>query len=530
MLSNPILPTILFLIGAFNFILGVVVFRENPKRILNRVTGIMLLFAALGAIFNSITPSVVYIISSQQMSDFSVRFSLLWEMVFPLLLYFSLLFPRKNELLDRHSHAVNILLIPYLLRFLLVLVFPSADHIYNFLVLDVGEGLWGTLVQPISMVLMIIKTVIGWYYKFHPILFIILNIICVGLAIIFMMLGYRKLSDRLSQKRVGFAIAGIGMSVLFFGTAILLPYINASLTTMNFSYIFFLLASICLTSSIAWAIYKYQFLNIRMIIRRGIVSSFIAVFLVALFLLLYGHVKGLLSTVIETDIPVFEILFLLVAVFFFQPLIEVLNNLLDKIFHQDNFSHDKVTIISRELLSAIQLETIYQNSLPLIQSFLGAKCLDLFIENESIFKDKFHQRNSDVLFFKEGEFAKILLEAGKMTTIDQMRVQLSDTKELASLEKFDAALILPVINRNCLVGILFLSAKINGESYFSKEIELLELLSLQMGIALENIRLYKIAQAQRLLKEELSVASHIQRMLLPLEIPTGKNFQTKSKY
>ena len=528
MLTNPILPTILFLIGVFNLILGIVVFRENPKRLLNRVTGILLLFAALGAISNSISPSIVYNISSNQVSDFSVRLSLLWEMVFPLLLHFSLLFPRKNLLLTRHTQVINILFIPYVLRFLLVLIFPSADFVSNILVLNSVDGLWGSLVRPISMVLALLKSVLGLFYTVHPFLFIILNTVCTVAAIFFMVQGYLKLSDKVTKRRVGLVIIGIGLGVLLFGTAIVLPFLNASNAAKNTSYLFFLCASIFLTGSIAWAIYKYQFLNIRMVIRRGLVSFFIAVFLVVLFMLIYGQTKSLLATIIDTDVPVFEILFLLIAVSFFQPLTKIFTGVLDKLFHQDSFSNENLTIISRELLSTIHPEAIYKNILPPVQSYIGAKRLNLFISENNILKDNYHETNSDTSFSKDKEFGKILLDVGKATTVDQMRVQLSDLTELDNLQKLEVELIFPVINRNSLVGIMLLSVKSDGESYLRREIEILEILSLQMGIALENIRLYKIAQSQRLLQEELSVASHIQRMLLPLEIPTDKSFAIAS--
>ena len=152
----------------------------------------------------------------------------------------------------------------------------------------------------------------------------------------------------------------------------------------------------------------------------------------------------------------------------------------------------------------------------------------MFISENNILKDNYHETNSDTSFSKDKEFGKILLDVGKATTVDQMRVQLSDLTELDNLQKLEVELIFPVINRNSLVGIMLLSVKSDGESYLRREIEILEILSLQMGIALENIRLYKIAQSQRLLQEELSVASHIQRMLLPLEIPTDKSFAIAS--
>lgn len=529
MLTNPTLPTILFLTGVFNFILGVIVFRENPQKALNRVTGFMLVGAAIGAIFNSLSPSIIHVISTEHIYDFGARSSLLWELFFPLLLNFSLLFPRRSELLEKYGRVFNVLFVLYLLRFALVAIFPSGEHLHSFFAQSVtGDGLIGNLLKPISLLLAILDSIFRFYYTLHPYLFLVLNTICVVLAVGFMVDGYNRLSDKTMKRRVGLVITGLVASILIYCIALFLPYFQKSPQIVKASYGAFLIADFLFTISLVWAIFRFQFLNTRLFLRRGLVFSAITAVLVLGFLFLYGETKRLLANVIDTDVPVFELLFLLLAVFFVQPTIEFLNSLLDKIFHREKLDNDQVTKISREVLSAIKIETVYVRCLPLVQTFFTSTKIDLFIAGETKYSDPIQNYNRDTVFWSEGDFVELLRQTDEIKSLDQYRVQLTDETELAHLNELSPQLVIPIKNRNSLVGILFMQPKVDNSPYHSNELELLELFAMQLGIALENIRLYEIAQAQRLLQEELAVASHIQRMLLPLDIPIGKNFEVAS--
>jgi len=65
-------------------------------------------------------------------------------------------------------------------------------------------------------------------------------------------------------------------------------------------------------------------------------------------------------------------------------------------------------------------------------------------------------------------------------------------KELEEkLRKNEVNLILPLFQKGKIVGVLFLGEKLSGNSYLKEDIELLENLSCQMAISLQNSLLYE---------------------------------------
>jgi len=62
------------------------------------------------------------------------------------------------------------------------------------------------------------------------------------------------------------------------------------------------------------------------------------------------------------------------------------------------------------------------------------------------------------------------------------------------MKKIEAALCLPLINNNQLIGIIVLGNKISNSAYTNEDLELLETLSNQMAVAIGNARLYKEVQ------------------------------------
>ncbi|MFA6106929.1 MAG: ATP-binding protein [Patescibacteria group bacterium] len=74
------------------------------------------------------------------------------------------------------------------------------------------------------------------------------------------------------------------------------------------------------------------------------------------------------------------------------------------------------------------------------------------------------------------------------------------------MKKIEASLCLPLMSSKKLIGIIVLGAKISGDAYTSEDLELLNTLSKQAGIAIENARLYKqVGDFNKTLKDKVSV-------------------------
>jgi diguanylate cyclase (GGDEF)-like protein len=80
---------------------------------------------------------------------------------------------------------------------------------------------------------------------------------------------------------------------------------------------------------------------------------------------------------------------------------------------------------------------------------------------------------------------------------------------------FRAALVVPVMSHDTLIGVLLLGDKANGEAYLGEEVELLSLLSHHVASVFENARLFESATTDNLtgLLRRETVLGHLEREL-----------------
>lgn len=417
--------------GVLIFIFGLVIFRENPKQRINQVTGLMMVFAALGPIMGAF--GLVMVPVPQEVAvdtSFFRRLFLLWEFFFPFLLLFAFYYPNENPIIERHPKFAYWIFIPHIFHFLIVLIFQSPEEITSLVSFELLNEQLGILFQPISILLSFVLQLIGIFYEFHVNFFALINLLYVISAIMLLHSGYKKVSNPHLRKQVGLVLQGILGSMGLYTIAFLLPKISPLNVAESVSHGITVIALLLGSGSIAWAIIKYQFLDIRLFIRRGIVFSLASGLVIGLYLLLYGQTKRIATAIFGYDLPIIEVMFLILAAFFFQPI-----------------------------------------------------------------------------------------------TFQQMQMRLTDKREVEKLASLRPHFLAPLIYRNNLIGILCLGSKEMRSLLSIEEAMLLEVLSGQIAIALENSKLYEEALAKRRMEEEISLAREIQRLLLPLETPCCEGFE-----
>src|SRR5690242_15090985 len=85
-------------LGALILLLGIAIFREDPRQRTNRWAALMLSFGGLGAVLVGLSISAATRVDDKDISvaaDTVQYFAYLWEFFFPVLLLFVLVFPRE---------------------------------------------------------------------------------------------------------------------------------------------------------------------------------------------------------------------------------------------------------------------------------------------------------------------------------------------------------------------------------------------------------------------------------------------------
>jgi len=92
-----LLATLNLCLGGLVFLLGLVIFRENPGQRLNRLVALMLFFGGFGAVVAAVAllagRSATSAVGGQAVSDLLQNVAYVWEFYFPTLFMFASIFP-----------------------------------------------------------------------------------------------------------------------------------------------------------------------------------------------------------------------------------------------------------------------------------------------------------------------------------------------------------------------------------------------------------------------------------------------------
>jgi serine phosphatase RsbU (regulator of sigma subunit) len=530
-MTFPFLTSIIYLtIGVLLFLLGLLIYREHPTQRVNRVTAGMIFFAAIAPIMGAFG-LMIFKINAQLKLDLEIlrRIFLLWELFFPQLLYFSLIFPEERKIVKNFHKIVYFIFIPHIFHFLVILIFRTPEAILSLVQIPQTETAVDAFLQPIRMILNLVLSGTSIFYEFHVNFFALVNLIYVVAAIYIMQKSFQNLTSLRTKKQVALVLWGIRVSVGLYAITFLLPKLFPIQASDTIIYFFTMLALLIGAGSIAWSIIRYQFLDISSRISRGFLFSICSGLMVGVYLVLYYEAKKIIPAILGFDLPIMEVLFIILAVIFFQPILSAIESLLNNLFGKDKSDYQNVLqTLSHDILTIMELDNLKEKITSTLTESMMLENVHLIIENaEGHFEvdciiDEDLQK---FIFFKNGDFINVMRKLESPIGYDELNTQISDKDEVEFLNKLNCYLLMPLSHRGDLNGILCLGNKLTRTTFSAEDAALLNVLSDQIAIALENIELYEDKLVKQRIEEEISVAREIQQMLLPSFLPKGKHFE-----
>lgn len=263
---------------------------------------------------------------------------------------------------------------------------------------------------------------------------------------------------------------------------------------------------------VAYAILKYRFMDIRIVVRKTVIYFVSAGFVYGTFYLiiwLYGELFGsvysngayLLGLIIS---PLFVALFVWVN--------NRVRGIANKYLFFDLYTHQEIIAkLTDELTNSIDLNKIVES---IVNSIKDAMQLDragiLLIDHTGetikykIAKVIGFNENNGISLVQDNFLTRYLEKTQKPLVRDEMQLLEKDSTSAEEKQSFgqlaenmkhiEASLCLPMIISNKLIGIIVLGSKISSDAYTSEDLELLSTLSKQAAIAVDNARLYKEVQ------------------------------------
>lgn len=322
-----------------------------------------------------------------------------------------------------------------------------------------------------------------------------------------------KLRTARGIHRLQLAYVLLGISLTATGgtvTNLLIPLIFRSSRLSPYGPVF----SLVMIIMTAHAIIRYRLLNLRLVIRRSVTSGLTLVVLaISLALGSWGlHLANLDTPSLAT--PSHLVLILLLAMLF-QPVKALLQRSLDRYFFRDPYDYDAVVReISRRVSTTLDTQSLLAHAQQIVHKTLRPDLFAAYLADTpfEIYRPALVTRN--LLPEDPRQLPTISEHSLPPTALSPVAV-LADAPQpspsgeprvpASLLARVGAHLFLPISSAGRLDGFLLLGAKLSGDPYFERDLDLLTTLTGQLAAGLGNARLYsQVAVAHEYLENILA--------------------------
>jgi len=528
-------------LGVLILLLGIAIFREDPRQRANRWAALMLSFGGLGALLVGL--GLAAQASSAEgavvTADAVQYFSYLWEFFFPSLLLFVLVFPKEPRWYRRVPFFEILVFTPYL--FHLVLTAAARLSRETFWLPDVASRTgWA------SPLFSTLRVALGLLYDAHAILFSLVNLAYVVVTLVVLGVRLREVTSPRLRDQLRAISIGLGACLVLYSLAVPLPTLvgvgaQAGEAIRSALLVFALTIG---SGSIAYAIVRYRFLDAGFLVRRAILFLLPALALVLVYMAVSGMVSKYLERWTGLDPRLAQPLLLLLLVSVLPPVVSRLEEMVEGYLSRDRREgRTVIQNLSRDIVTELDLSALAGRLTHAVgESLLLERCVLFRREDERGFVtvaafDRPHGvRVGDALEPEHG-----LADWGRALRADMLGLgptlasQMGDglpadrtedaQRLVGAAHALDISLLVPVRHRDEVLGAIALGRKLTGGKFVREDLFLLETLANQTGAAMRTASLYSESVRRAALEEELSLARQIQRGYLPREFPRWENLE-----
>ncbi len=273
----------------------------------------------------------------------------------------------------------------------------------------------------------------------------------------------------------------------------------------------------------AYAIVRFQLLNIRVILRKSILYTVTTAFVTALYALAIAFANHIFrGTAIASSIY-FPIFFALAIVLLFEPLRQHLQEPVDRFFFAERHRLQEAMVrLGEAMTDEVELGPIVTQLVDRLPELLHLHFAALYIlRNRRLYRIAGPESlppelpANDILFRHLKGHAS-LLRIGDLAPIRLLSSQVDEIGELLSRHEVEMLGLLASSRRN--VGLMLLSDSAGQTRLEREEEELLRALLHQASLVLETSLLLEEKTRQAEFERELKIASSIQSSLLPKKL------------
>lgn len=317
--------------------------------------------------------------------------------------------------------------------------------------------------------------------------------IYLGLSMFYLARSYRAIPDEFYRNKIRYPILGL-IVMLVSGATNAVPAVGA--------YGIDHIGNLIMAVTVGYAILRYKLLDLRFVIRSGVVYSTVTIVITAVYLVL---VYSLTSAFPKAGYTITALVVAIFVAVVFLPMRDLIQRWVDRLFFREKYDYQNMLrLAGRAMAEILDLQELAGTLMGLIGNVIHTRKMSLFLLEGNAYvcsprlRRGYAEQDGEFKLAKDSPIVAYLAARGGVLRIEELealpefRGLWYEAKEL--LQVLEVVLFLPLKARGQLVGTLALGPKLTAESYSADDIDLLSTLASNMGIAVDNARLFEEAR------------------------------------
>lgn len=240
----------------------------------------------------------------------------------------------------------------------------------------------------------------------------------------------------------------------------------------------------------AYAIIKHQLMDIKVVIRKGLVYTSATLALTAIYfsgIFIFGLLFGRLTQAERLWAAVGWIFLFSIL---FEPIRRFLQNVIDRLFFKDIYNRERALAeFSDQVVATTDINQLLERTIDIVSSTLKAESALIMLVNRYLGRFEVRSfagwKRNDLngLSIGVSDPALGLLVQGKVL-IRSTNGMSSETRAL--LDRYDIEVAAPILSKMSLVGLLCLGKKASGE-FTETDLQIIDILLAQLAVAVETL-------------------------------------------
>ncbi len=256
---------------------------------------------------------------------------------------------------------------------------------------------------------------------------------------------------------------------------------------------------------IAYAILRYQLLDIRVVIRQGLIYSIPTMVIGATYFLIINLALNLFKQFSGVEIFLLSLVVAILSALLADPFRVRAQNMIDRFFFRDKYDAAKMLqTLSGNVATILDLNEVTKTVLAEVSATLHIPTAAIFLRDEKnnrfqLITQVGYQNSYQLVEFRQNHPVVLWLSTHDQPITSQdigVHPQFRSLwrSERADLEDLNAELFIPIKVQELLVGILLVGSKQSEQAYTMEDIITLSAVANQTAVAIENARLFTSEQ------------------------------------